>query len=100
MNDTVNSDGNLLGRAIALVLIVGVAFAAYRLSCGRACFLKSSDCISAAPIVAPAAPEPPLPPAKPKALKPVEKPLAPEADETPAVPAASEAPAAAQPATP
>ena len=83
MNDTVNSDGNLFGRFVALILIAGAAFAAHRFACGGACFMKMSCCpavakpaetaASAAPEAAPV--EAPKLKAKPKVLKPVEKPL-------------------------
>jgi len=64
MSDTVNSDGNLFGRFVALILIAGVAFGA-KISC------SSAVTVVAEPKIAPvAAPKP-----KPRVLKPVEKPL-------------------------
>lgn len=94
MNDTVNSDGNLFGRLVALVLIAAVAFGAYRLACGGSCFLKSFCCPSAASAPFPEAvkSEPAVPAEKPKRRvhKPVEKPL-------PAAVDASTAPAASAP---
>ena len=85
MNDKVNSDGNLFGRIVALILIAGVAFAAHRIACGGACFMKISCCptvektaVPAESVVAPVEPEAApveTPKAKPKVRKPVEKPL-------------------------
>ncbi len=63
MNDTVNSDGNLFGRFVALVLIAGVMFAAHRLA-------GSGVTVSSAPVAQEAKPV-----EAPKARKAVRKPL-------------------------
>lgn len=76
MNDTVNSDGNLFGRFVALVLIVGVALGAHRLSCSGSCFLKILCCRTVETSVVPAVPQTqPVEAPKRKVRKHVETPL-------------------------
>ncbi|OGS36916.1 MAG: hypothetical protein A2506_02655 [Elusimicrobia bacterium RIFOXYD12_FULL_66_9] len=82
MNDTVNSDGNLFGRFVALILIAGAAFAAHRLACGSSCFMKMSCCpsssVSTPPAPVPESPAPveaSKPKLRPKSVKPLERPI-------------------------